>query len=290
MASAGDALFLAQTMSEAETLGADSLWIGDHVVLSATDKSRYPYDAEGIARWSLNSQWLEPLTTLAAVAVCTTRATIGTNVLVLTQRHPVLAAKIAATVDFLSGGRLRLGVGAGWQTSEIEALGWTFEDRGRRLNEAIDVLRACWQGDVPALSGAVFDLPEGLRCYPRPVAGTIPVLIGGMSNAAQRRALARGDGWIALARPEQLATVSRTAWSALDPEAPTRHGFERLLSIGASGDVNIATVRRAYELGFDELIVMLDWTSPEHAKEELERVRALVTEVSDSSTISSLIL
>jgi probable F420-dependent oxidoreductase len=184
--------------SAAEAAGASSLWVADHVVMTREIGSRYPYSRTGRLGGPPDRPWFEALTACAWAAASTTTAAVGTAVLVLPQRHPIEVAKVAATIDALSGGRMLLGVGAGWYREEFEALGADFATRGPRLDEAIDVLRACWTGAPEPYEGDHYRLPEGLLCYPRPASpGGVPVLVGGMSRPALRRAATLGDGWLA---------------------------------------------------------------------------------------------
>src|SRR5439155_655487 len=128
----------------------DSLWASDHVVLPWRIASRYPYNATGDFPLPPATDFLEPLTALALVAGVTERAALGTTVLVLPHRHPLLAAKMLATLDHLAPGRVILGAGVGWMREEIEALGVPFDRRGAWSDEAIDVMRACWRDERAA--------------------------------------------------------------------------------------------------------------------------------------------
>ena len=141
IATRGNVLAFARTM---EALGYESLWASDHVVLPYSIKSKYPYNSSGQFPLPPTSAFLEPLTTLALVAGVTERARLGTSILVLPHRHPVLAAKTLATLDHLAEGRVILGVGVGWMREEIEILGGNYDRRGAWSDEAIRIMRACW--------------------------------------------------------------------------------------------------------------------------------------------------
>ncbi len=209
---------LARAMDE---IGFDQLDIFDHVVMGhdteGREKNRYP------AKMPV----LEAFATLAYLAACTSRIGLGTEVLVLPQRDPVLAAKQASTLDTLSGGRLRLGLGVGWQASEYEALGWNFRDRGQRMDEAIAVLRACWSDDPINFNGEFYRV-HAMAMEPKPPQGAeLSIWIGGHSEAALRRAGRLGNGWMAVASPElfehgdrAIASVCHHAEEAgRDPDA-----------------------------------------------------------------------
>ncbi len=193
-----------------ESLGYDAVWASDHVVLPEGIASRYPYDPSGRLPLPLDTPFLEPLVTLALVAGATERLRLGTSILVLPHRHPVLAAKMLATLDHLAPGRVVAGVGVGWMREEIELFGVPYARRGAWSDEAIEVMRACWTRERPAFSGRFFRFgPLGFA--PRPARGTIPVWIGGNSPAALRRAARLGDGWHGtfLTAGETAAVVER---------------------------------------------------------------------------------
>jgi probable F420-dependent oxidoreductase len=137
----------------AETGGFATLWAGEHVVLVDEPRSRYPYSADGRIAVPADADWLDPLLGLSYVAAVTSRIGLATGVLLLPEHHPVLAAKQAATLDVLSGGRLTLGVGIGWSAEEFAALGVPFARRGRRTAEYVGAMRALWADDVTSFHG-----------------------------------------------------------------------------------------------------------------------------------------
>jgi probable F420-dependent oxidoreductase len=177
-----------------EELGYDSLWVSDHVVIPWTIASRYPYNATGDFPLSPDTDFLEPLTTLTVAAAVTARVRLGTSVLVLPHRHPVLTAKMLATLDHLAPGRVILGAGVGWMREEIELFGVPHARRGAWTDEAIRVMRACWHDDRVVFKGEFFRFDE-LGCRPRPTRGTIPIWIGGHTERALNRVATLGDGW-----------------------------------------------------------------------------------------------
>ena len=187
-----------------EALGYDSLWASDHVALPYDIASRYPYNPSGSFPLAADVAFLEPMTTLALVAGVTERVRLGTTILVLPHRNPVLAAKTAATLDHLSGGRVVLGVGVGWMREEIELLGGDYVHRGPWSDEAIAVMRACWRDARTAHHGRFFHLDE-IGVFPKPARGDIPIWIGGHTPRALRRVAELGDGWhAAFITPEAL--------------------------------------------------------------------------------------
>lgn len=201
---------LAHLARAAEDLGFDSIWLADHVVLPAEIRSSYPFSPTG--RFSLPSDddWLEPIATLAYLAGVTSRVRLGTAVMVPALRHPLLNAKMLATVDVLSGGRLLLGLGIGWLEEEFRLLGWgkdIFTHRGAVTDEHLRIYRTVWTADEPRFVGRWWQF-EGLHVRPRPAQpGGPPLWIGGHSPAAYRRVARLGDGWIGV-WPEQPAELA----------------------------------------------------------------------------------
>jgi len=180
-----------------ERCGFESIVVVEHTVLVTRYESVYPYDSSGRVGLAADCPIPDPLDLLAFLAGHTSRLGLATGVLVLPNHHPVVLAKRAATVDALSGGRLRLCVGVGWLKEELEACGADFDRRGRRADEQLAVLRALWAEDPRGASfrGEFFGFDDVL-CYPKPVAGErLPVHIGGHSHAAARRAGRFGDGF-----------------------------------------------------------------------------------------------
>ena len=189
-----------------ERIGFDQLDIFDHVVMGypAPDRPRPIYPPR--------MPIMEALATLAYIAAVTEHIGLGTEVLVLPQRQPLLVAKQVSTLDTLSAGRMRLGVGVGWQASEYDALEEDFGNRGRRMDEAIDLLRVCWNDKQIDFDGAFYSA-TAMGMEPKPPQGaSLPIWIGGGSPQALSRVGRRGDGWLAPAieDPRQARAMVRT--------------------------------------------------------------------------------
>jgi probable F420-dependent oxidoreductase len=239
-----------------EDAGFTSLWVSDHVVMPATVTSRYPYADDGKAAWSTDEPWYDAVVTLAMAAAVTERVELGTAVLVLPQRHPVVLAKQIASLDRLAGGRVVLGVGAGWLAEEFAALDIPFESRGGRTDEWIALLRACWTGRPAAVAGVHYRLPDGVVCEPTP-ARPVPILIGGTTAPALRRARERGDGWLAIENAAGL-DVDRIAAAAATLDPAARKVLRIVGSAGREGEVSgaLPALDRA---GITDVIVDVDW-------------------------------
>jgi probable F420-dependent oxidoreductase len=178
-----------------ETCGFESIVVVEHTVLMTEYSSVYPYDVSGRVELPADCPVPDPLDLLAFVAAHTERLGLATGVLVLPNHHPVVLAKRVATLDALSGGRVRLCVGMGWLKEEIEACGADFASRGRRADEQLEVMRLLWEDrpDGASYSGEFFEFDHA-ACYPKP-ARPVPIHIGGHSRAAARRAGRLGDGF-----------------------------------------------------------------------------------------------
>ena len=197
----------------AEDLGFDSVWVSDHIILPREVTSFYPYSPDGVATFTPDRPYYEPLATLNFLAGCTQRVRLGTHVLILPYRNPVLTAKILATLDVLSGGRVILGAGVGWMEEEFQALGLnTYAQRGAVTNEYIRLFKELWTKEEPEFHVEFYDV-SGAGFLPKPVQQPHPpIWIGGHTGPAIRRAAELGDGWMpiglrppAILEPEELA-------------------------------------------------------------------------------------
>ncbi len=231
----------------AEDAGFDSLWTGEHVVLPDPQAPPSPAPPQ--------TPMLDPATALAFLAAHTQRVKLATGIIILPQRNPLVLAKELASVDVLSGGRLLFGLGAGYLQPEFEAIGASFEDRGARASEAIEVLRALWTQDSPSFEGRFWSF-SGIQAMPRPVQKPHPpILVGGHSPPAYRRAVSQGDGWYGFALDPDAARASLEGLrsAAKDVERPTQRG-ELEISVTPSLPLDADTVRRYEDLGVHRLV------------------------------------
>ena len=178
----------------AEQLGFHSVWVSDHVVLPRQVDSSYPYDSENQWRAPANTPWIDPLLALAWAGAAAPSVQLGTSVLVLPLRNPVLLAKQLASLDLLSGGRTILGAGVGWMQEEFDLVGVPFSRRGARSVEMVQLMRAFWAAEPVDFYGEFYQLSNCLMS-PAPVQRPIPVVWGGHSTYALKRAAQFGDGW-----------------------------------------------------------------------------------------------
>jgi probable F420-dependent oxidoreductase len=268
----------------AEDAGADSLWVNDHLLMVEGGRSPYPFTPDGAIPWPMDMPWYECLTAASFLAASTSRCRIGTSVLILPQRNVLELAKTSATLDALSGGRFVLGIGGGWFAEELEALGHRFETRGRRTDEMIEVLRRCWTGRPQPFEGEEIAVPEGLVFEPRPSQpGGPPILVGGMSRAALRRAALRGDGWLAFQREEldtsQLADLLETLENLRGEAGRLEEPFSNVMRLHTSpGMASLLpeVAVRIQELGFDELIINPPWEDLAEAETLIGHIKSAV--------------
>jgi probable F420-dependent oxidoreductase len=187
--------YLAAFAEAAEDGGFASIWAGEHVVFFDEYAPKYPYSDDGTLALPPDNGMLDLFGTLAFLAAETERIRLGTAVCLVPQRNPVYTAKEAATVDWLSNGRLDFGIGIGWQREEFEALDVPFAARAERTNDYVAVIRSLWRDDVSRHDGTHYTLPPS-RMYPKPVQkGGPPIYVGGETDAALRRVARLADGW-----------------------------------------------------------------------------------------------
>jgi probable F420-dependent oxidoreductase len=238
----------------AEAAGFATLWAGEHVVLVDQPTSRYPYSSDGRIAVPAAADWLDPLLGLSFVAAVTTTIGLATGVLLLPEHNPVVAAKQAATLDVLSGGRLTLGVGIGWSAEEFAALGVPFARRAQRTAEYVAAMRALWADDPASFTGE-FTRFDSVRVNPKPVRNSrIPIVLGGNSDASLARVAAFGDGWYGFnlsvaAVPERLATLTEQC------SLHNRNPRDLTVSIAIS-DATPADLPALAEIGVTELVLV----------------------------------
>jgi probable F420-dependent oxidoreductase len=201
-----------------EALGFESVWFPDHLVFTEA-MSGSPYPGQQHPPVPPTTPLYEPLAYLSHLAAHTTTVRLGTFVYLFGLRHPFVSARAFSTFDELSSGRAEAGVGAGWLQGEWDAVGWDFRTRGRRLDEAIDVAKRLWTEEVVEHHGEFFSFPP-VRFEPKPVQRPHPpLLVGGESPAALRRAVLRGDGWISMPHTYQTAAPQLATLTSLCAEA-----------------------------------------------------------------------
>lgn len=240
---------MTRLLTTAEGVGFESIWTGEHVVLIDPQEAPSPVPP--------HSAFVDTIASLAFAAAKTERIKIGSGIILLAQRDPIVLAKELAGIDVLSKGRLLFGVGVGYVEGEFKALGIPYEERGARVSEHIDVIRELWTSENPSFDGR-FTAFSGIQSRPLPVQKpSPPIHVGGMSAPAFRRAVAQGDGWYGFFQ-DLDATASALRGledAAKQTERPASLG--RLeISVTPPGPVDADTARRYEDLGVDRLILM----------------------------------
>jgi probable F420-dependent oxidoreductase len=242
-ATAGGAL---QIAALAEELGFDSLWMGEHVVAPSPRVPPSPIEPD--------YPMLDPLVALAAVAARTSRVRLATGIVILPQRNPVVLAKQLASLDVLSAGRLVFGMGVGYVEPEMSAVGVPMEGRGARADEYLASMRALWEQDAPSFRGRHVAFAH-VDAHPRPLQRPLPVVVGGHSPAAHRRALAHADGWYGFAL-DRTATAAQVESLRREAAAQGRglEGFS--ITVSPSERLDPDVVRDFTDLGVTRLAIV----------------------------------
>jgi probable F420-dependent oxidoreductase len=181
--------------STAERLGFSTLWVPEHVVLLDKYSSKYPYSENGVLPAPTTAPIPDPFISLTAMAACTEKIRLATGICLVPEHNPVVLAKVIATLDWLSDGRVALGVGIGWLEEEFTAIGIPWERRAQRTRECIDAMRKLWGDELSSYQGEFVNFKE-VRSYPKPAQGArVPIIFGGESAPALRRVAEYGTGW-----------------------------------------------------------------------------------------------
>lgn len=243
----------AELAQAAESSGFDSLWTVEHVLWPSDYTSAYPYAEGGRMPGDHTSVIPDPLIWLTWVAAHTQTIKLATGILIVPQRNPAVLAKEVATLDALSGGRLVLGIGVGWLEEEFDALGVPFAQRGKRTDEYIAAMRALWAGEHVDFDGEFVHWSR-VNSNPKPVGGSVPIVVGGHSRKAAERAGYLGDGFVPGAGniPELIDIMRQTAIdagrdaAAIEVTAPHP---------GIFGDDPVGAVEEAAAWGIDRITV-----------------------------------
>jgi probable F420-dependent oxidoreductase len=255
----------AEVAQLAEDLGFESLWTGEHVVLP--DPQTPPSPAPPL------TPMLHPSTSLAWVAAVTEEIRIGTGITLIAQRNPLVLAKEMASLDVLSGGRLIMGIGAGYLEAEFDALGIPFAERGRRTDEYIRVLRELWSSESPEFDGE-FTRFAGIQSRPRPARRErLPIHAGGMSPAGYRRAVKSCQGWYGFAMDLESTAESLDAIEAFEDELDRPDWLGDLeITITPRKTPTLEDVEAYEDLGVDRLVLLLPQTEPAAVTDFLESI------------------
>jgi len=238
-----------ELMQAGEAAGFESAWTVEHTVIPRGYQSAYPYTADGKLPGGEGDFVLpDPLIWMAYVAAATSRINLATGILILPQRNPVICAKQVATLDAMSGGRVLLGIGVGWLKEEFDALGVPFAERGHRTDEYIAAMRALWSQDVPSYHGDYVNFTDAFM-RPKPKRGTVPIIIGGQTPPAARRAGRLAQGFFP-GRGVPLELIELVRQTAIEHG---RDPAEVEITVSVPGD--LAEIPRLAALGVTRVLV-----------------------------------
>ncbi|MEM7096607.1 MAG: LLM class F420-dependent oxidoreductase [Actinomycetota bacterium] len=239
----------AELVQAAEAAGFDSAWTVEHTVVPANYQSTYPYHESGRMAGGIDDvDWPDPLIWMSYMAGVTTTMQFATGIFIVPQHNPVISAKQIATLDRLSRGRVMLGIGVGWLREEFEAIGAPFAARGRRTDEYIAAMRELWTAERASFHGEFVDFDD-IYCRPQPVQENIPIIVGGDTEPAARRAGRLGDGYFpARNAPAELIDLARRTAEehGRDPDA---------LEITTSMPADVADLEALAKRGVDRVLV-----------------------------------
>ena len=274
-----------------EQVGFDSIWLADHVVFPAKINSKYPYSADGSFPAPLTEPLMEPIATMGVLIGITERIKIGTAVLIMPYRNPVLLSRMLITMDQFSKGRILLGAGVGWLQEEFQVMKtYDFEKRGIVTDEYIEIFKRLSEGGEISFDGQTYDFPTihsipGSHQKPHP-----PILIGGIANPALRRVVKHGDGWLAVAidkhrMTERLATLKRLCEENdrkfedlelvykifVNPGEPRKGPFGgREIGSGSEQQI-VQDIQTALDSGFSKIVVRYRGNSSGEQITQMER-------------------
>jgi probable F420-dependent oxidoreductase len=259
--------------ANAERLGFSRLWAPEHVVLVDQYKSRYPYRQDGTFPAPTDAPIADPFLTLCTLAAVTEKIGLGTAICLVPEHNPLVLAKMVATLDCLSIGRLTLGVGVGWLEEEFRALGIPWPRRAQRTREYIEAMRVLWGQPLSTYHGEFVNF-DNVRSYPKPVRGaSLPVFFGGESSPAMRRVAEYGDGWIGFnLAPDEAQSKIRRIEELLRENSRERASVE--LAVSPSGmSATPDDLKRYRDAGVDEVVVtaLRSPHTPEEAQVVLEK-------------------
>lgn len=263
---------LATAARTAERVGFDTLWTGEHIVFFDEIHSPYPYARTSTAPPAPGDiSILNPFVALAYAAAVTSRIRLATGVCLIPEYNPILLAKLAASLDFVSGGRFLFGTGIGWLEEEFQALGIPWARRAARARETVEAMRRLWEDDTSTYAGEFVSFTLA-RSYPKPPRNRkIPIIVGGQSEAALKRAADWGDGWCGFnLTPEETKEKIDRLDALLADRGRSRRGFEIFMAPVTTAGPDAMDAYR--EAGVDELYLTPIFDQAFATSEETERI------------------
>jgi len=262
----------------AEKIGLDSIWLGEHVVLFDEMEFPYPGSRDGKIPVPAGGGLLDTVATFGFLAGATSTIRLGSGICLVPQRNPIYTAKEFATLDWLTGGRMDFGIGVGWCKEEVLSCGYSWEDRGERCDEFLNLMKMLWTEPVVNFEGKHIQV-SGCRMDPKPVQKPhIPIIVGGHSKRAMRRAAEFGNGWYGFGiNPEQTAAVLKDLDAALERAGRSRDDFEIVITPNVA---DADAIRAFQDVGVDRLVMHLGSQRP-------EKVAARLNELEEFANIAA---
>lgn len=250
---------IAANIRKAEEIGFESAWIGEHLIMPVDFESKYPYSPDGRFPAPLDVGFHDPMLALAYAAAVTSKIRLATGIFVVPLRNPITTAKSVASLDVLSNGRVIFGVGVGWfkEEFEIAGVGRNFDDRAPRTREYIEMMKALWTEADPVYEGRTCSI-KGARFYPKPVQRPHPpIVVGGISELAMKRAVRYGDGWYAIARTIDEARSLISQLRQHQRSAHRERPVEITMSLRTGHPLTADEVRQLADFGVDRTLAGL---------------------------------
>ncbi len=238
----------------AEDIGLDSLWIPEHPIIPRGELTPYPFGGPLPEHYG---RWVDPFIALTVAAAATRRIKLATGICLLPEREPIVTAKAVASLDYYSGGRVILGIGAGWLREETEVMGANFATRWQRMRECAEAMRALWTEESPSYDGKQIRFPA-VRCEPKPVQpGGPPFLLGGHGEKSLQRIARHYDGWCPLAQDPETYRAEADELRALTRQAgrdPSRIQFSPFVD-PEGGRISTETLKAYAAAGVDRIVM-----------------------------------
>ncbi len=261
---------------QAEAMGLDSIWMGEHVALFDRNTYGYPSSKDGRIPVPDGGGMLDVTATFGFLASVTTKLRFGTGVALVPQRNPIYTAKEMCTLDWLTEGRIDFGIGVGWNKEEVEACGYRWEDRGARCDEFLTVMQRLWTEPVVDFAGKWVKF-ETMRMDPKPIQKPhIPIIVGGYADAALRRAVQFGAGWYGFNRDPAATRQMLTRLDQAFAKAGRRRGPDFQIIITPPLTMPIDAMQEYAELGVQRLVVNLGSQRPERVRPRMAEIETLV--------------
>lgn len=262
---------IAAIATNAERLGFSTVWAPEHVVLLEKFSSRYPYSGDGKIPVPPTTPLLDPFIALTYAAAHTSRIRLATGICIVPERNPLVLAKVAASLDYLSSGRFALGIGIGWLEEEFKAIGVPWARRAHRTREYVEAMRTLWGEENSTYKGEFVNF-ENARSFPKPAhGGKLPILVGGQTDPALKRAAEYGDGWCGFnLTPEETAQKISRLRELMKAAGRSAEKFEISMSPPASATPEV--LQRYRDVGVDELYLSPVLAKPPRNISELQRM------------------